>query len=536
MSAFTDVLDKLDGAKRSGENYMARCPAPTHGGEDRNPSLSVKEGENGRVLFKCFAGCEFDDIAAGLGLTARDLAGDQPQEVSRAEWTPHGDAVAVYDYRDEQGNLLFQVLRTADKQFPQRTPDPTRKSGWSWKLGDTRRVLYRLPKVLEAVAAGNMVWIVEGEKDVHSLERVGQIATCNPGGAGKWRPEFSAVLEGADVTVCADKDKPGQAHARMVAAALQGVARTVRVVEAADPHKDISDHIAAGCGFGDLQVVTADSADSKPVLAPGINEFLDGEDEPYQWIVPGLLERGDRLILTGFEGLGKSMLGRQLAVCLAAGIHPFKHTYVAPARVLLIDCENSRQQTRRKLRPIRDQAIAEGRPVENDNLRIILRTEGLDLTTYDDASWLLERVQAHQPDVLFIGPLYRLHFGDPKEEMPARKLIAAIDAARAVTSCAVVIEAHSGHGTQGERSVRPFGASIYLRWPEFGYGLRPRSDTVNGNPVEFKSWRGPRDERDWPEHLAWGGMGGWPWVPCGPPGKQVRSPWAGNDGWQEATA
>ena len=55
---------------------------------------------------------------------------------------------------------------------------------------DTRRVPYRLPQLLAATERGETVWIVEGEKDVHTLMRAGVTATCNPQGAGKWQPEF----------------------------------------------------------------------------------------------------------------------------------------------------------------------------------------------------------------------------------------------------------------------------------------------------------------------------------------------------------
>ena len=76
------------------------------------------------------------------------------------------------------------------------------------------------------------------------------------------------------------------------------------------------------------------------VTTPSLREFLDRDDPDHDWVIPGLLERGDRFILTGSEGLGKSVLQRQLAVCAAAGVHPFNHPRVEPVRVLLIDCEN----------------------------------------------------------------------------------------------------------------------------------------------------------------------------------------------------
>jgi len=86
-----------------------------------------------------------------------------------------------------------------------------------WKLGETRRVLYRLPQVIEAVKAGKTIYIPEGEKDVHAIEQAGGVATCNPGGAGKWKREYAESLRGAQVVVVADKDTPGRKHARDVA-------------------------------------------------------------------------------------------------------------------------------------------------------------------------------------------------------------------------------------------------------------------------------------------------------------------------------
>lgn len=236
------VLPLLDGVKASGGRYMARCPAH----EDSKPSLSVSVGKEHPVVLNCFAGCERDAILDKLGLTWDELCKPrQDGPLVKEEWTPHGPAVAVYDYRDEAGNLLFQVLRTADKQFPQRIPDPTRKSGWTWRLGDIRRVPYRLPELIKAVGEGREIYLVEGEKDVENLVRGGYAATTSPGGAGKWRSEYTRYFANAAVTIIADKDKAGTAHAQVIAKALAPVARSVRIVQAADG-KDVTDHLEAG--------------------------------------------------------------------------------------------------------------------------------------------------------------------------------------------------------------------------------------------------------------------------------------------------
>lgn len=235
------VLGRLDGVRRHGGYWMARCPAH----EDQQASLSIARGTEQPVIFKCHAGCERDTILAALGLTLTDISKSRTEPHGEPEWTPGGPAIAIYHYTDENGTLLFDVCRTAGKHFRQRRPDPEAKSGWRWNLTGTRRVLYRLPRVIEAVKNGETVYIAEGEKDVHALETAGATATCNPMGAGKWRSEYAAPLTGATVVIIADRDKPGREHAAQVAARLTGKAASVTIVEAAEG-KDAADHLEAG--------------------------------------------------------------------------------------------------------------------------------------------------------------------------------------------------------------------------------------------------------------------------------------------------
>lgn len=507
------VLPRLDRVRPSGGNFMTRCPAH----DDGTASLSISVGKDHPVVFHCHAGCQPEDVLAKLGLTWEDIT--KPREQSTqpdGEWTPAGPATAVYNYTDESGNLLFQVLRTAAKDFRQRIPDVNAKSGWTWRLGDTRRVLYRLPDIIRAVEEGKAIYICEGEKDVHTLIGYGLEATCNPGGAGKWKADYNDIFQDAVVFIVADRDEPGQAHARQIYTALEDLAASVTIVEAAEG-KDATDHVKAGHSLANLVEVKSTEQAIPTDLAPDLWEFLAQPDAEYDWIIQGLLERGDRLMLTGLEGLGKSILLRQMAVAIAAGIHPFDpyRRHGDPMKVLMIDCENSERQSRRKFRPLADATVHMGRPIPTGGLRLIHKPNGIDLTKPDDADWLLERVTAHKPDVLFIGPFYRLHNANMNDELPARKTVAVLDRARTAVDCALVIEAHAGHGEAGvKRSVRPTGSSLLLRWPEFGYGLSPAVEPPPGDPirhVKVLPWRGPRDERKWPTHLSWGGPGNFPW-------------------------
>ncbi|MCW6003905.1 AAA family ATPase [Micromonospora sp. CPCC 205371] len=874
------VLPKLDRVKKSGSGFMARCPSH----EDGTASLSVTEGDEQPVLFFCHAGCDTRDVAKAIGLDWDVLSKPRehdPRDIQPRQRGPfpQGKWSAVYDYVDEDGSLLFQVLRSPSKDFRQRKPDPSGKDGWSWKLGETRRVLFRLPQVIEAVRDGKLIFICEGEKDVLTCEKAGLVATCNPGGAGKWRPEYAEILREAVVTIIADRDEPGQAHARQVRDSLVGVASYVEIAEAKDG-KDATDHVEAGHSLADLTVTWTSEKTAKPDLAPDLWEFLAVEDAPFDWVIEGLIERGDRLILTGFEGLGKalaletpiptpkgwttmadlevgsevfgpdgkparvvaatdtmvrrpcyrvrfsdgaeivadanhmwvtetlpareatsrmarrssqtkprgtdqrhkrvhfpavrtteeiaatlhargghtlnhsievcspleyptqelplepyvlgawlgdgstahgvitsadaevvdriraagvpvtklnsrygwtlsdgdrsaparkasvqarlralgvlgnkhiprcyleasvsqrlemlrglmdtdgtvleqagsaaicefsvcherlatdvlellhglgikvtmrsgpaklegrtvgtrwrlsfqtelpvfhlprklerlrpirtrrsrlryitavepvesvpvrciqvdradgmfvagrecipthnSQLQRQMAVTAAAGVHPFYHRRsIPPVRVLVIDCENSERQSRRKYGDLAKLAVKLGCKPAPGMLRLIHRTEGINLLG-GDAEWLMERVRAHKPDLLFVGPFYRLHNEDMRDEVAARRTVAVLDAVRVEGNCAMVIEAHAGHGEAGKnRSVRPTGSSLLLRWPEFGFGLAPASEPRPGEPcidVEIRHWRGQRDVREWPSKLTWGGPGNWPWI------------------------
>jgi replicative DNA helicase len=140
-----------------------------------------------------------------------------------------------------------------------------------------------------------------------------------------------------------------------------------------------------------------------------------------------------------------------------------------------------------------------------DRVFVERRPEGLNLADPASVAWLMKRVTICQPDILIIGPLYKLMNDNPNDEATARACTVALDLIRTRGQCALLLEAHAGHGNSAmtDRPVRPTGSSLWLRWPEFGMGLRraKTDDADEFRRVELIPWRGARGERDWPLEL-----------------------------------
>jgi 5S rRNA maturation endonuclease (ribonuclease M5) len=209
-----------------------------------------------------------------------------------------GKIVATYEYTDEAGILLFQVLRYHPRDFRQRVRDETKLSGWTWTVKGVRQVPYRLPEIIEAIANEQRVVIVEGEKDADALWRINIPASTNAAGAGKWRDSLNVHFRNADIIVLSDNDQAGRDHADDVAAKLSTVAKRVCRLDLAQhwpemPDKgDVSDWLAQGHGREELYELLAAAPEysakrtngkSEPEFIPcTINETLAVFE---QWLV-----------------------------------------------------------------------------------------------------------------------------------------------------------------------------------------------------------------------------------------------------------
>jgi hypothetical protein len=500
LAKVIDALEQHDFAvHRSGQGcYMAQCPCH----DDRIASLSIGENEvDGNGLIFCHAGCPTIDILAALHLTWADLF--VPKPTNR-----RSQIVKVYDYVDAEWKPLYRACRTDGKPrfFLQR---PNGNGAWVNGAEGIPRVLYRYPEIIEAVTGGETIYVAEGEKDVDALRARGFRATCNVTGAGKWRREYTEALHGAtDVIVICDRDKAGWDHGWHIADQLEGRVGHLRVVEAAQGN-DVSDHFAAGFTVEDLVDSHRPTTDEPRIrVTPNLEELLDSSEPEYDWKVPDLFETGDRAYVTGKEGYGKSTLLRQIGIGAALGLNTLSLNPLTqrhpPLRVLLVDLENSpnqlRREFRKQLQPVDVDELAEMRRRFFVQSRVegLVLDDGQDQT--GDRAWLVEIIEQTEPDMVILGPMYKLIEGDPWDERPNRDLAKWLDHLRGAYRFVLLLEGHTPH--DGDR---PYGWSGWKRWPEFGMHLSPDG--------RLKPFRAMRDERPWPTQLRRGDKHEWLWIP-----------------------
>ena len=238
-------------------------PCPKCGGTDRF-SINTKKGlwncrqcgVGGDVikLVEHLDGVDF--IGACTTLTG-ELAPKANGRGNASKITPKKIVTATFEYHDQSGDLVYVVERveyqnadgafvlTEDgkrkKTFRQRRPDPEHPGKWLWNVEGIPVVPYRLPQLMKAIASDRPVLVVEGERKADMLWSWSVAATCNSGGAKKWKPGHAEFLRGADVVLVPDNDNVGWEHINEVGASLVGVAKRIRVLVL--PHAKAKDDI-----------------------------------------------------------------------------------------------------------------------------------------------------------------------------------------------------------------------------------------------------------------------------------------------------
>lgn len=232
-----------------------------------NRSLSVNLEKNTWYDYEAEKGGGIVDLISREGI-ANPTEYLRKQGFDSIKTAPSGrpEIVAIYDYVDENGGLLYQSVRYEPKAFRQRKPD--QEGGYVWNIGGVKQVPYNLKKILDS---DDFIWIVEGEKDANRLTNIGMIATCNAGGANKFPDDLTPHFKNRDVVICPDNDEAGWKHAELVKKKLTGIAKSIVSIDLRDcwqdmPDKaDVSDFLDHGHTVDDLHRLVAQSAPPKPV-------------------------------------------------------------------------------------------------------------------------------------------------------------------------------------------------------------------------------------------------------------------------------
>jgi putative DNA primase/helicase len=343
MNATLQSWARALGGEVCGEQVL--CPGPGHSAKDR--SLSVTIGKDGEPIVHSFSGDDWklcrDYVRSRLGL--------EP-------YKPNGHAKPAKEtyfvYRDEAGAPIFRSVRTPEKRFWQSPADG--HGGWvepsKGCMAGVRLVPYRLPELLEALAHGRTIVIAEGEAKVDLLWSWNLPATCNSGGAGKWRAEYSRYLSGADVVILPDNDEPGRQHASTVAASLKEAGATVRVLDlpGLGPKGDVINWSAAGGTVEQLHALIKRAAEP----------FPNGKDEParvvtrcasditpetFSWLWKYWLARGKLHIIGGAPETGKTTIALSYAAIVSSGGTWPDGTRAAAGNVLIWTSEDDPADT-----------------------------------------------------------------------------------------------------------------------------------------------------------------------------------------------
>jgi len=329
-------------AKKVGQGYNMCCPAHN----DDNPSLSVKEATDGKILLNCFAGCPPEKICGALELGMTALF---PENQKREDFDK---STMEYIFRSKDGEALYKKVRTSNKQF--YICSYTSSGEWEKGLKCHKRVLYNLPQVLESKKSGSWVFLVEGEKDADRLSAEGLVATTPIEGAGSnLHQEYVTQLEGCNVVLLYDEDIAGYKRRDQWLAILENRAARIKVVELPGLEyreksgSDVSDWLRDSHTTDELLELVQQTNDcdfkntenAKELRALNIQEFLSTQIPERKMILDPIIASQGLSLLYSKRGVGKTFLSLTIGYAVAAGISFLRWKSVTRVKVLYVDGE-----------------------------------------------------------------------------------------------------------------------------------------------------------------------------------------------------
>lgn len=343
MTPVDRVLAKLPGAKKSGKGWSARCPAH----EDRNPSLSVSEGDDGTALLKCHSGCTTAAILAAVDLTLRDLFPDKADAVPKRKGKPypnapfgrlfatacetvaelernHGKRSAMWTYHDATANPVGLVVRW-NRSDGKKDIRPVSRHANGWRIGSmpNPRTLYGLPELETA----KRVIVTEGEKAADAARSLGFVATTSAGGSQAAEKSNWQSLAGKEVWILPDNDTPGRKYADTVATILVPFhpAPVVKVLELPNLPEggDIVDWIEAHGDATEPSVMRAEIEALARTVEPEVGGHKPNDADGFQLFPVDALPQPVRRFVTKAAkavGCDSSYLVLPLLTALASAI------------------------------------------------------------------------------------------------------------------------------------------------------------------------------------------------------------------------
>ncbi len=428
----SNMLSLLKNVRQTSNGYTSRCPSH----DDNKNSLSLAEGENGKPLLKCFAGCSFQDIIAALNISTNGN-GHKPQK----------QIEAIYDYTDETGKMLYQCVRSEGKDFRWRHYDKTGKE--IWNLNGVRRVPYRLAELAKLSSIQDIV-MTEGEKDADTLTAHGFPATNHK----NWQADFNYLLKGKKVVIFQDHDRTGVEFAEKAARMIFRESEAVKIVDCfrdeplPDKHgKDVSDYLQAH-SIEELKNLCHQTLDWKPLAneetscksdEAGLKVVClsDVAAEEIEWLWKPFIPIGEFTIIEGIEGLGKSWIGCALACAVADGKKlPFSESEpMVPCNVLMLSAEDSLSHT------VKPRLLSMRANLE----RIFAIDEMFSFSDFKDFIQFEAVVAEYEPRLVIIDPMFSYTGGkDLNQESASRPIAAKLIEIAQKYNCAIGGVRHLG--------------------------------------------------------------------------------------------
>jgi hypothetical protein len=472
MNNFNDFLSRFENVRKNGDGYTAKCPSHT----DKKNSLSLK-AETDKIVLFCHAGCSVNDICASLGIGLKDLF-LSANKVVRSEANAQKRIVAVYDYRDETGALLYQKVRFEPKEFRQRKPDGF--GGYDYRLKDVRQVPYRLPELIKTLEENpqQTIFLCEGEKDADNLRALGAAASSFK----NWKPEFNLFIKDSNIVILTDHDKAGINQAQKAAAIIQSDAKTLKVIDLFEdeylPEKhgrDVSDWLQLENTRDGLETIVASAPTFEPPsvkIGFTFGELQNLDLKPTEEIIRGL-GRGYNGLINAVTNVGKSTLIRNLALCLITG-NQFPPLTVTnkPRRVCIIDTEDTLSYLKKDIEKMIAGFSPEEKELINKNLLLIcdlpFADEEIRLNEAGHFGLLVNAIGKFQPDLIFIDTIsssFTIRNENDNGEIKERVMKPLKRLAR-LTDAAVLAAHHIGkskleEGTIKENAHKGRGASAF---------------------------------------------------------------------------